>query len=115
MVKIRVYGKNESTKLTNIAICMREHWKKIIPLVISLAIIVITIAVVNIVINMAVETKKKCKAEGCNNGCLIVRQLIERTYCYRGPETDCFTTNMYCINESEWERYAGTSFSHTSG
>ena len=96
-----------------IPICFKKHYKKIIPaVVLGPAVILGLIAVIMAVV--IIETKKKCVSEGCNNGCLIVRQPIDRTYCYRGPETNCFATNMYCINESEWNRYAGTSFIHIS-
>ena len=84
--------------------------QKIIPAVVLGFLIIIAVIMAVVII----ETKKKCISEGCNNGCLIVRQPIDRTYCYRGPETNCSTTNMYCINESEWNRYAGTSFSQIS-
>ena len=91
--------------------CFKKHYKIIIP-----AVVIAFLATMGAISAVRIlETKKKCLSVGCNNGCLIVRQPFDRTYCYRGSETDCFTPNMYCINESEWNRYAGTSFSHISG
>ena len=101
---------NKSDPKMEIPICFKKHYKKIIPAVVLGFLIIIAVIMAVVII----ETKKKCISEGCNNGCLIVRQPIDRTYCYRGPETNCSTTNMYCINESEWNRYAGTSFSQIS-
>ena len=102
--------------------CCKKNYKIIIPAVIVAVIAFLATmgAIAAVVLNsiaavLILETKKKCISAGCNNGCLIVRQPFDRTYCYRGSETDCFTPNMYCINESEWNRYAGTSFSHISG
>ena len=91
--------------------CFKKHYKIIIPAVV-IAVFATMGAIAAVII---LEIKKKCLLAGCNNGSLMVRQPFDRTYCYRGSETDCFTPNMYCINESEWNRYAGYSFSHISG